>query len=55
MSESPSRVALALMHTPAPPVVPVLRPVMPLYRFSSLLVFSSWVAPPRRESIQIVV
>ena len=27
---SPSRVALALMHTPAPLVVPVFRPVMPL-------------------------
>lgn len=26
----PSRVALALMHTPAPLVVPVFRPVMPL-------------------------
>ena len=37
----PSRVALALMQTPAPLVVPVLSPVMPLYRRRSLLVFTS--------------
>ena len=49
----PSRVALALMQTPAPLVVPVLSPVMPLYRRRSLLVFTSWVWPFRRLSVQM--
>ena len=51
----PSRVALALMQTPAPLVVPVLSPVMPLYRRRSLLVFTSWVWPFRRLSVQMPV
>jgi hypothetical protein len=51
MRVSPSRVALAEMQTPAPPVVPVLSPVMPLYLF----VFTSWVWPLRRLSVQIPV
>ena len=55
MRVSPSRVALAEMQTPAPPVVPVLSPVMPLYRLSSLFVFTSWVWPLRRLSVQIPV
>ena len=53
MSLSPSRVALAEMQTPAPLVVPVLSPVMPLYRLSSLLVLTSWVCPLRRLSVQM--
>ena len=55
MRVSPSRVALAEMQTPAPLVVPVLRPVMPLYRLSSLFVFTNWVWPFRRLSVQIPV
>ena len=54
MSLSPSRVALAEMQTPAPLVVPVLSPVMPLYRLSSLLVLTSWVCPLRRLSVQML-
>ena len=48
-------VVLALMQTPAPLVVPVLSPVMPLYRRRSLLVFTSWVWPFRRLSVQMPV
>ena len=55
ISERPSLVALAEMQTPAPKVVPVLRPVMPSYRRSSLLVLTSWVAPSRRLSVHRVV
>ena len=55
MRERPFRVALAEMQTPAPPVVPVLRPVIPSYRRRSLFVLISWVAPPRRVSVQIPV
>lgn len=55
MRESPFRVALAEMQMPAPPVVPVLRPVMPSYRRRSLLVLTSWVCPPRRVSVQMPV
>ena len=47
--------ALALMQTPAPLVVPVLSPVMPLYRCRSLLVFTSWVARPAGLSVQMPV
>ena len=55
MRERPFRVALAEMQMPAPPVVPVLSPVMPLYRRRSLLVFTSWVWPFRRLSVQMPV
>ena len=54
-SANDAAVAVAELQMPAPPVVPVLRPVIPSYRRRSLFVLTSWVAPPRRVSVQMPV